>query len=154
MPKKFISKKVAAFSGPMSTAVIAGDTVYFSGMLATDPLTGDLRLATPGVKDNRPTAQFGAGMPAGTANQGAQASQQFFQVEGFGQVIVGTRIDPRDLFWPAIARGQDQHRHRARGRTPGLEHAHPIHLGQPEIEHHGIVGGFQITTEMQGIDAV
>lgn len=46
MPQKFISKKVAAFSGPMSTAVIAGDTVYFSGMLATDPLTGDLRLGT------------------------------------------------------------------------------------------------------------
>lgn len=43
MPRKFVSQKVAAFSGPMSPAVIAGDTVYFSGMLSLDPVTGELR---------------------------------------------------------------------------------------------------------------
>ena len=46
MPKRFVSKKMAPSSSPLSTAVIAGDNVYFSGMLSVDPATGDLRKGT------------------------------------------------------------------------------------------------------------
>lgn len=43
MPKRFVSQKITAFGGPMSTAVIAGDNIYFGGLLATDPVSGELR---------------------------------------------------------------------------------------------------------------
>ncbi|UQZ90248.1 reactive intermediate/imine deaminase [Deltaproteobacteria bacterium Smac51] len=46
MPKRFVSKKMAPSSSPLSTAVIAGDNVYFSGMLSVDPATGDLMPGT------------------------------------------------------------------------------------------------------------
>ncbi len=42
MPKKFVSKKMAPSKSPLSTAVIAGDNAYFSGMLSVEPATGEL----------------------------------------------------------------------------------------------------------------
>ena len=41
--QKIRLQKTGPSSSPLSTAVIAGDNVYFSGMLAVDPGTGDLR---------------------------------------------------------------------------------------------------------------
>ena len=46
MKKQFVSKKVACFNPILSAAVIAGDTVYFSGMLAMDPISGELSQGT------------------------------------------------------------------------------------------------------------
>jgi hypothetical protein len=45
-----------------------------------------------------------------------------------------------DLFAPAIARGQNQHRHGLAGLAPLFEDANTVHLRQAEIEHDGIVG--------------
>lgn len=48
MKQTFLSEKGPKAIGPYSTAVIAGDTVYMSGMLGIDPATG--KLAEGGVE--------------------------------------------------------------------------------------------------------
>lgn len=48
MKQTFLSEKGPKAIGPYSTAVIAGDTVYMSGMLGIDPATG--KLADGGVE--------------------------------------------------------------------------------------------------------
>ena len=110
--------------------------------------------ALPCVEHQRTATQLGAGEPAGTTDQGAQTSEQFFEVERLGQIIIGPGVDPGHFFVPVVARGEDQHRHRTASRTPGLEHAQPVHLRQTEVEHHGIIGRIEISAQMQGIDTV
>jgi hypothetical protein len=81
-----------------------------------------------------------AGGPAGgTTDQRAQTGQQFLHAEGFGKVIVRPRIQPVHLVGPGIAGGQDQHRHGPAGAAPALQHRHPVHPRQAQIEHHGVV---------------
>ena len=41
---------------------------------------------------------------------------------------------------PAVARGEDQDRHRALVAAPSFEHRNAVHLGQADVEHHGVVG--------------
>ncbi len=43
------------------------------------------------------------------------------------------------LVAPAIAGGQDQHRHRASVAAPGLQHRDAVHLRQADVEHDGVV---------------
>ena len=61
-------------------------------------------------------------------------------MEGLGDIIVGAGIHAGDLVAPALARGEDEHRHLAVVAPPLLEHAQAVLLGQPEIEHDGVVG--------------
>ena len=80
------------------------------------------------------------GMPGGAAHQRADAGQHFFHVEGLGDIVVGAGIDALHLVAPAVARGQQQHRHGLAGAAPFLEHRQPVHLRQADIEHHRVVG--------------
>ena len=84
------------------------------------------------------------GRPAG---QRAQTSQQFFGMEGLGEIVVGARVEAGDLLRPAVARRQDQHGKALAGLAPALQHRHPVHLGQAEIQHDDIIG-FGIAQEM------
>ena len=78
---------------------------------------------------------------AGSApHQGAQARQHLLHVERLGDVVVGAGVEPGDLLAPAVASGQNQHRHGATLPAPALEHRDPVHDRQAQIEHHGIVG--------------
>jgi hypothetical protein len=65
------------------------------------------------------------------AQQRAQARQQLFHVKGLGQVVVGAGVHARDLFLPAAARGQDQHRHVAPGGAPAAQHRQAVRTGRP-----------------------
>ncbi len=72
-------------------------------------------------------------------DQRAQAGQNLLQIERFGDIIVGPGVEARDLLAPAVARGQDQHRHIVAGTAPAFQNGDPVHHRQAEIEHHGIV---------------
>jgi hypothetical protein len=91
-------------------------------------------------------------MATGAADQRTQSSQQFFHVERLGQVVVGTGVDAGHLLVPAVARGEDQHRHRAAGGPPLAQHGDAVELRQAEVEHHGVVG-FAVA-QVVGVDAV
>jgi NAD(P)H-hydrate repair Nnr-like enzyme with NAD(P)H-hydrate epimerase domain len=73
-------------------------------------------------------------------DQRAHAGQQFLHVERLGQVVVGPGIDAGDLFVPAVARGEDEHRHRAACLAPLPQHREAIEQRQSRVEHHGVVG--------------
>ena len=57
-----------------------------------------------------------------------------------GDIIVGAGIEALHLVAPAVARGQDQHRHDAAVASPGLQHRDAVHLRQSDIEHDRVVG--------------
>ncbi|MDG5975977.1 peptidase [Hydrogenophaga taeniospiralis CCUG 15921] len=90
------------------------------------------------VQRQRAALQHRRGLPTGAADQRTQARQQLFQVEGFGQVVVGPGVDAGHLLVPVVARGQDQHRHRAAGIAPALEHRQPVEHRQAQVEHHRV----------------
>src|SRR5262249_21132752 len=73
------------------------------------------------------------------AQQGPQPRQDLLGVEWLGDVIVSARVEAGHFVAPAVARGQDEHRHFAPSLAPALEHGDAIHLGQPQIEDNGIV---------------
>ena len=78
--------------------------------------------------------------PAARRTSALQPRQQFFHVEGLGHVVVGAGVDALHLVAPAVAGGQQQHRHRLAGAAPFLEHRQPVHLRQADIEHHRVIG--------------
>ncbi|MDR2945824.1 MAG: RidA family protein [Candidatus Adiutrix sp.] len=90
MPKRFVSKKIAASSSPLSTAVIAGNTAYFSGMLSMDPASGELRLGsayeeTDRIINNLKTmlAEMGRGLDSVVMTQCFLSSME--HNDGFGE---------------------------------------------------------------------
>ena len=91
-------------------------------------------------------------MAASAADQRSQAGQQFFHMERLGQVVVGTGVDAGHLLVPAVARGEDQHRHRAAACPPFAQHGDAIHLRQAEVEHHCVVGF--VVAQVMPVDAV
>ena len=79
-------------------------------------------------------------MAGGAAQQRAKAGQHLLHVEGLGDIVVGARVDALHLVAPAVARGQDQHRHRPSGLAPGLEDRDAVPLGQADVENDRVVG--------------
>ena len=79
-------------------------------------------------------------MAGGAAQQRAQPRQHLLHVEGLGDIIVGAGVETLHLVAPAVARGQDQHRHGAAGLAPGLEHRNAVRLGQADVEHDRVIG--------------
>ncbi len=70
---------------------------------------------------------------ARTAQERAQSSQQFLEVEGLHQVIVGAGIQPRDAIVNGIARGQHENRRAETGaaqfaadRVAALQRQHHV----------------------------
>ncbi len=85
-------------------------------------------------------------MPARTARDSAQASKQFLHAERLDEVVIRAGIDAIHLLAPAVARGQNDHRHGPPGIAPALQDRDAIENRQTEIEHHGIEG-FAIAAE-------
>jgi hypothetical protein len=93
-----------------------------------------------GIQDDRPALDLALGMARRAAHLGAHARQEFFHVEGLGEIVVGAGIDPGHLVGPAVARRQDDHRHLAVGPAPGFEDADAVHLGQAQIKNDDVIG--------------
>ena len=84
------------------------------------------------VEPHRPAGERVRGVPGGAAHQRAHARQHLLDVERLRHVIVGAGVDPLHLVGPAVARGQQQHRHGAPVAPPLLEHAErPSSRGRP-----------------------
>ena len=79
-------------------------------------------------------------MAGRAAQQSADARQHFLHVEGLGDIVVGAGIEALHLVAPAVARGEDEHRHLAVGAAPFLEHADAVDHRQAEIEHDRVIG--------------
>ena len=73
------------------------------------------------------------------AQQRAQPRQDFLHVEGLGDIIVRAGVEPLHLVAPAIARGEDEHRHHAAGAAPLFKNRNPVLLWQADIEHDRVV---------------
>ena len=96
--------------------------------------------AGAGVEPHRSAGQFGLGMAGGAAQQRADPGQHFLEMKGLGDVVVGAGVEALHLVAPAVARGEDQHRHRAAVAAPGLQHRDAVHLRQADVEHDGVIG--------------
>ena len=103
--------------------------------LAVDRGARGARIEPEGAAD-----QGGGRMPGGPPQQGPEARQQLFGVEGLGQVVVGAGVEAGDLLAPGAAGGEDQHRSGHALLAPALEHRDAVDLGQAEVEHDGVVG--------------
>ena len=79
-------------------------------------------------------------MAGGAAQQRADPRQHFLEVKGFCDVVVGAGVEALHLVAPAVARGEDQDRHRALVAAPGFQHRDAVHLRQADVEHDGVVG--------------
>ena len=86
-------------------------------------------------------------MAGGTAQQRADPRQHLLEMERFCDIVVGAGVKTLHLVAPAVARGQDQNRHRALVAAPGFEHGNAVHLRQADVEHDRIIG-FAVAEEM------
>ncbi len=92
------------------------------------------------IEPHRAAQEFALGVADRAAQQRADAGQHLLQVERLGDVIVGAGIEALHLVAPAVAGGQQQHRHGAAGAAPRLQHRNAVQLGQPDIQDDGVIG--------------
>ena len=96
--------------------------------------------AGAGVQADRPAGELALGMSGRTAQQRAHARQHLFEMEGLGDIIIGSGIKALHLVAPPIAGREDEHRHGAAGASPGFQHRDAVHFWQADIENDGVVG--------------
>ena len=108
-----------------------------------ETLTRPVRVSS----ETGPQVSSRLGVTGGTAQQRANSRQHFFEVKRLGDVVVGAGIEALHLVAPAVARGEDQDRHRAAVAAPRLQHRDAVHLGQADIEHDGVIG-FAVAEKM------
>ena len=96
--------------------------------------------AGAGVEPHRPAVELALGVAGRAAQQRADARQHLLEMERLGDIVVGAGVEALHLVAPAVARGEDQHRHGAAGAPPGFQHRDAVHLRQADVEDHGVVG--------------
>ena len=111
----------------------------------------DYRLAVF-VQAQSVAAQDRQELSVAATNQGLQASHQFLEVKGFGQIVVGAGPESFDFLVPCIAAGKYQYRHQFAAFSPVLQDLQAGALGQAEIEDHAIV--IFLVAKVLGIDAI
>ena len=105
-----------------------------------DRIAVDGDAAGAGVEPHRPAGEFALGVAGRAAQQRAHARQHFFEMKRLGDIVVGAGIEALHLVAPAVARGEDEHRHGAAGAPPGFQHRNAVHLRQADVEDDGVVG--------------
>ncbi len=96
--------------------------------------------AGAGIEADRPAGEFALGVAGRAAQQRPHPRQHFFEMERLGDIVVGAGIETLHLVAPAVARGEDEHRHGAAGAPPGFQHRNAVHLRQADVEDDGVVG--------------
>src|SRR5437667_402889 len=69
------------------------------------------------------------------ARRGGQIAGPAYGLDG-----VDAGVEALHLVAPAVARGEDEHRHGAAGAPPSLEHRDAVHLGQADVEDDRVIG--------------
>src|SRR5205823_2567367 len=77
------------------------------------------------------------------ADQGAEAGEQFLQLERLGQVVVGAEVEALDLVLDAAAGGEDEDvgRQGLRAAAPLLQQRQAVLFGQHQVEDDDVVPG-------------
>lgn len=75
---------------------------------------------------------------AAAAQQGAQPGLQLVEVEGLGQVVVGTGVQAQHPVAHGAARSQDEHGRAQALAARTLQHLQAVQAGQAQIQHHGV----------------
>ncbi len=96
-------------------------------------------LARPRVQPHVARRQFARCIARRPADKRAQPGDQFLALEGLGQIIVRSRVQPRDLVGPAVARGQHKHREGLAFLAPPVEHGQPVDRGQAQVQHDRVI---------------
>src|SRR5262249_46535250 len=73
-------------------------------------------------------------------HQRPDARQHLLEMERFCHIVVGAGVEALHLVAPAVARGEDQHRHDPSGAAPRLQDRNAVHLGKADIQDDGIIG--------------
>src|SRR5262249_2259524 len=84
--------------------------------------------------------ELALGVTGRATQECADARQNLLEMEGLGDVVVGAGVEALDLVAPAVAGGEDEHRHGPAGAPPRLEHRDAVHLGQADVEDHRVIG--------------
>ncbi|MNI31208.1 hypothetical protein D3C73_850830 [compost metagenome] len=104
-----------------------------------DFLAASLDDAARGFQHHVAATQRGHHAVAAASKHGTQAGQQFVQLKGLDQVIVGARVQPLDAFAQAVARGDDQYGGGIETAAQGLQQRQPAAGGQAQVQQHGVV---------------
>src|SRR3974390_2460655 len=100
----------------------------------------DGHAAGPGIEPDAAASELALGVAGGAAQERANACENLLEMEGLGDIIVGTGIKSLDLVAPAVARGQYEDRHATAGTPPCLQDGNAVHLGQTDIQNNRIIG--------------
>ena len=92
------------------------------------------------VEPYRAAQELALGVADRTAQQRPDARQHLLEMEGLRHIVVGAGVEALHLVAPAVARGEQQHRHGAAGAPPCLQHRDAVHLGQADVEDDGVIG--------------
>ena len=93
------------------------------------------------------------------ANNGAEARQEFAEIERLREIVVGPAVQPGDPCLHRVARGQHQHRNRRSFLSNGTAHREAVLQRQHDIEHDSVVFGdgrlvhrtFAIANDVDGV---
>lgn len=86
---------------------------------------------------------------AGAPQQGLQPRVQFFDVEGFGQIVIGAELEPGDPVLQLVARGQQNHRRADAGRAQSPQDRQAVASRQADIQHQGVKTALACPLEAQ-----
>ena len=91
-----------------------------------------------GIDGDVSDGEFGAAFATVAADEGADAGDEFGEVEGFGEVVVSAVVEPLDLVADGIERGE----HEDGGLLSSaefLEDLPPVHDGHEDVENDEVV---------------
>src|ERR1700704_2684142 len=116
---------------------IGKQAIFVRGQLDRIAVDGDP--AGAGIEAHAAAIELALGVAGRTTQQGADARQDFLEMERLRDIVVGAGVETLDLIAPTVARGQDQDRHGPSGPAPRLEHRDAIHFGQADIEDDRVI---------------
>jgi hypothetical protein len=93
------------------------------------------------VEDEVIHAKNVGGVAGGAADDGVDAGDEFFDVKGFGQVIIGAEVEAFDAFIEAGARGEEDDGDGISLFAESAEDTESVAAGKHDIEDDEVVGG-------------
>ena len=85
------------------------------------------------------TGEGGIAVVGIAAQEHANTGFEFGHIEGFGDVVIRTRIEAGHARSHDVLRGQHQHRHIAVARAQALQDFFAFHARQPEVEDDQVI---------------
>jgi hypothetical protein len=91
------------------------------------------------IERHRSAPELRGDLPARAPDERAEPREHFLHPERLCDVVVRSAVDAVDLFVPAAAGREHEHRHGQPRVAPAPEDREPVHLRQAEVEHDRVV---------------